>query len=90
MPIIINPSSRLRIRTHCIIKATECINVSFLRFTYMLFFVAFIVSIAVELATLGAHAKQFRRSEMYGKCRGGLSNGGFGMSSRSKIGDLAV
>ena len=90
MQIIINPLSRLKIRTHCIIKAPVCIHVSFLRFTSMLLCVALFVSIAVSLVTLGAHAKKFRRSEMYRNCCSGLSNSGFSMSSRSKIGDLAA
>ena len=82
--------SRLKTGTHRIIKAAECISVGFLCFGSMLLCVALFVSIAVRLRTLGAHAKQFRRSEMYANCRGGLSNSSFSVSSRSKIGDLAV
>lgn len=53
----LNPPSRLVRKTHCIIKAAECINVSFLRFTSVLLSVALAASVAVRQITLGAHSK---------------------------------
>ena len=56
----------------------------------MLLFVTLMASIAVRQATLGAHAKQFRRSEMDGNGRSGMRNSSISMSGQSKIGNLAV
>lgn len=42
--------------THCILKATKCINVSVLRFTCVLLSVALTATIALKQTTLWAHA----------------------------------
>ena len=49
-----------------------------------------VIVIAFGLATYGAHAKQFRRSEIGEKCAGRLCNSNVRMACQSKIGDFAM
>ena len=76
--------------THCIIKTTESINICCHCLASFSCSLIFLTSITVEQTTRGAHAEQLRRNEIDSKCCCRSCNIGFGMSSRSKISDLAM